>query len=151
MVVRGIPRRGCGRLRDRFPGLFNLCQWFDSRVRACRLGIRHRRLESRRGWPAKVVRWARKFNSPAPPDGLRVDIASLALRAASGQSICLRSTRLRPKRLRSLGVLRCRAAERPVSPVIGLKLSAERENDNCMRAPRGDRGCGGLEQVDDGG
>ena len=28
----------CVRLRDRFQGLSNLCQWFGPRVRACRLG-----------------------------------------------------------------------------------------------------------------
>ncbi len=68
--VTSIPGRGCGRLRDRFPGLSRRCRCFGHRVRASRSGILHRRLESRRGWPARVVRWARRFDSPAPPGGL---------------------------------------------------------------------------------
>lgn len=63
-------RRECVRLRVRFPGLSSLCRWFGPRVRASRLGIRRRRLESRRGWPAKEVRWTRRIDSPAPPGGL---------------------------------------------------------------------------------
>ncbi len=72
--VRCIPGRECGRLRDRLPGLSSLWRWFDPRVRGCRFRIRHRRLESRRGWPAREDRWARRFGSSAPPGGLSLRV-----------------------------------------------------------------------------
>jgi hypothetical protein len=63
--------------------------------------------------------WAPSFDSPARPAppgglpcGLRVDFASLALRGCLRQSVSLHSTTRRPKRLRSLGVFRCRRAGR---------------------------------------
>ena len=71
----------------RNPGTDGLPRWFDG-------------LES-------LIRPPRLAGSPC---GLRVDFASLALRAAYRRSVPTCSTRLRPKRLRSLGVFRCRMA-----------------------------------------
>ena len=62
-----------------------------------------------------LERFIRPPHLAGSPCGLRVDFASLALRAAYRQSVSLRSTRLRPKRLRSLGVFRCRRVARTVA------------------------------------
>ena len=73
-----------------------------------------------------LIRPPRLASSPC---GLRVDFASLALRAASRQSVSLRATRLRPKHLRSLGVFRCRKAARAVEldqPLMSLSLHPSR-------------------------
>ena len=67
------------------PGADGLPRWFD--------GLKG------------LIRPPRLAGSPC---GLRVDFASLALRAAYRQSVSASSTRLRPKRLRSLGVFRYR-------------------------------------------